>query len=168
MKFKATLFICNKPNHNNRVYLEEDLNPTLRKIIEDKNNGKPFVCSMEPMNTYKELDIVNTSHQLFDIRREEHLGEVRYVGTFETLDTPVGKVLEQMIKDNVELSIATVGSGIIEKLEKDVFNDEGKVQQQINNLNSVILVKDYVLTDIVIIPTDDHNREYKIEVIDEN
>ena len=141
MKFEATIFICNKPNHNNRVYLEEDVIATVDKIKEDWNNDKPFLCTIDSINDTKALDLTKVSHQLTDINREEHLGEVRYVGMFKTLDTPAGKVLDQMIDDGLELSIATVGSGIIEKLEKDVSDDEGEIQQQINNLNSVTFIR---------------------------
>lgn len=84
MKFEATLFICNKPNYNNRIYPEAVIEEAL-KFLEDKD----FLCTTKT-SFNGNVDLSKTSHKLISTNHEDHLGEIRYTGIFKILDTPLG------------------------------------------------------------------------------
>lgn len=161
MKFEATIFFANRPNYNMRVYSED----TLDEAVSDPTLYKKNFSVNAPSDIHAPTDITTASHILLDVRKEVILNEVRYIGVFETLDTPLGTALSTMISDGIDLAVAAVGVGktqtpVSENLqESDTSNPVGDV---ITSINNITIVHDYSIVSFSIIPAEAFNAEYKI------
>jgi len=165
MKFKATLFIANKPNYNGRIYQEE----VLDKAFSDKDI---FGIQTIDMGTTEDGKLVKpfekSSHKLLEFNKETYLTEVRYESIFEVLDTPAGTALKQMLLDDIQMAIAPSGYGSVKSLdENSESGDEEDAGSKIKKLNNVYIVEDYRIENFNIIPCEEYNSEYKITIVEE-
>ena len=115
MIFTSEIVKCNVPNKNGHVYTKECIekaleNPVIKERLE---NGCFFGGFMEDYKNDFEIDISKVSHVCKELWWEDNT----LYGKFETLNTPKGMTLTEMLNTwtkNSSDCMATSGNGTLE------------------------------------------------------
>lgn len=102
--FRAPFLLVNKPNKNNHIYP--------RTVVEKaiaKNQGKIFGHLGMPQTSL--VDFQSVSHTVEKFSFEKYKGDVWLTGKFHVIDSPCGKILKNMLENNVSIAFRTCGVG---------------------------------------------------------
>ena len=104
-KFSSQVFECDKPNANKRIYPKHIIEQNIERLNESVQN-RSLLGELES-NSNTIIHFGNASHIVSEIRQEDN----KFFVEIEVLDTPYGKILQSLIKNNVKFAIIPRGVG---------------------------------------------------------
>ena len=132
-------------NNNGRIYTTEAMTDAFKEYQERVERGEAFGTFTDEDN-FSETKLSHITHQVKEVEWNNKNGEV--FGKIELLDTPDGKIAQEMLKVNGSLDIAprmlidnTREDGVIDKVLKlesfDICKEsawpDAKVKSTTNN-----------------------------------
>jgi hypothetical protein len=121
------------PNKNNRVYSESIMRPAVGKYISEYVEPKRAVGELNhPASPSINLDRV--SHIIESLNFRESTKHV--IGKAKLLETPMGKIAQQLMEGGVKLGVSSRGLGSVKMME-----GRGYVQNDFT-INTVDIVND--------------------------
>ena len=123
---KKTLYIqgpflqTEQPNRNNRVYRMPVMEREVKRYTEQYvNKGRALGELGHPDGPTVNLDRV--SHKIVSLQREGN----NFIGKAQILSTPMGKIVESLLKDGVTLGVSSRGIGSV-RPTKEGYNEVGE------------------------------------------
>ena len=123
---KKTLYIqgpflqTEEPNRNNRVYRMPVMEREVKRYTEQYvNKGRALGELGHPDGPTVNLDRV--SHKIVSLQREGN----NFIGKAQILSTPMGKIVESLLKDGVTLGVSSRGIGSV-RPTKEGYNEVGE------------------------------------------
>jgi hypothetical protein len=109
---KGVLQRADAENQNRRVYPESILKPAVNKYINTYIKENRALGELDHPDS-EVINLNNVSHKIVEI----HWQGKDVVGTVEILNTPAGKILQELLDAGIALGISSRGSGSVQKLE---------------------------------------------------
>lgn len=109
---KGVLQRADSENQNRRVYPESILKPAVNKYIETYIRENRALGELDHPDS-EVINLNNVSHKIVEI----HWQGKDVVGTVEILNTPAGKILQELLDAGIALGISSRGMGSVQKLE---------------------------------------------------
>jgi hypothetical protein len=123
---KKTLYIqgpflqTEEPNRNNRVYRMSVMEREVKRYTEQYvNKGRALGELGHPDGPTVNLDRV--SHKITELYRDGN----NFIGKAQILSTPMGKIVESLLKDGVCLGVSSRGIGSLRQTEEG-YNEVGE------------------------------------------
>jgi hypothetical protein len=123
---KKTLYIqgpflqTEEPNRNNRVYRMSVMEREVKRYTEQYvNKGRALGELGHPDGPTVNLDRV--SHKITELYRDGN----NFIGKAQILSTPMGKIVESLLKDGVTLGVSSRGIGSV-RPTKEGYNEVGE------------------------------------------
>lgn len=119
----GVFFHYDKPNKNGRVYTKEVCEEMVKQFGELTH---PMYGELNPSYDFADnLEKMKVSH----IVKEIHINkeEKTLDGTIELLDTPNGRLINELIKSKIPISIASRAYGDIDPITKQIKSDTYKL-----------------------------------------
>jgi hypothetical protein len=123
---KKTLYIqgpflqTEQPNRNNRVYRMPVMEREVKRYTEQYvNKGRALGELGHPDGPTVNLDRV--SHKITELYRDGN----NFIGKAQILSTPMGKIVESLLKDGVTLGVSSRGIGSV-RPTKEGYNEVGE------------------------------------------
>jgi len=106
----GSFFQYDKPNKNGRVYTKEVCEQMVNQFGELEH---PMYGELNPnYDMANAISFNNISHEILEIYLDED--QKALYGTIKVLDTPKGKVLQELLRHDIPLSVASRAFGIID------------------------------------------------------
>lgn len=109
---KGVLQRADSENQNRRIYPESILKPAVNKYIETYIRENRALGELDHPDS-EVINLNNVSHKIVEI----HWQGKDVVGTVEILNTPAGKILQELLDAGIALGISSRGMGSVQKLE---------------------------------------------------
>ena len=109
----------NNPNRNGRIYSSDCFNLD-DPIIQERLKAGAFFGEFGLSKDKLEIDLTKVSHRVINLYKKED----GLYADIETLETPCGKLLEDIINKGNQVNFRTRGSGDLIRREDGIF--EGK------------------------------------------
>ena len=123
---KKTLYIqgpflqTEEPNRNNRVYRMRVMEREVKRYTEQYiNKGRALGELRHPDGPTVNLDRV--SHKICELYKDGN----NFIGKAQILSTPMGKIVESLLKDGVCLGVSSRGIGSLRQTEEG-YNEVGE------------------------------------------
>lgn len=111
-KLKIKLNTIKNMKNNNDVILSEDI---FENALKDYNikvvEGKAFGEIFDVDNRHSILNLENISHKIVSIKIKNWIFFKEYICKIKILETPQGKIAEQLIKNKLKLNLHVTASG---------------------------------------------------------
>lgn len=119
-KFKGLFQKCNEENRNKRIYSKKLWEQTLTSPEIKKKLEKRTMLGELNHPEYRDPNPENASHVVTKL----WLSEDNVYGEAEILDTPKGRILEALLKANVQIGVSSRGEGQMVERHGKKFVDE--------------------------------------------
>lgn len=100
--------MAEKKNQNGRIYKLEEMIKEANRYTSDMIRTRRAIGEMNHPQSI-EVNPVNACHLITELKQQGNY----FVGKSQVLNTPMGKLLQSLIKDNVQMGISTRGLGNI-------------------------------------------------------
>ena len=99
----------NQPNKNGRVYSSDDFDLN-DPIIQEKLKNNSFFGELGfPVDRNDDIDLEKISHRVINLYKKDD----GLYADIEILDTPNGRILEQLVNTGIRVGFRTRGSGTL-------------------------------------------------------
>jgi len=113
MKVKGIFGRADEYNNNNRKYSKDILDREVNKL-RPLMNERRFLGELDHPE-YTSVRLSNVSHIITDLKWSGN----QLIGEAEILNTPAGKVVQQLLKDGVSVGISSRGLGSLKEAKDD-------------------------------------------------
>ena len=100
--------MAEKRNQNGRIYKLDEMVKEVNRYTSDMIRTRRAIGEMNHPQSI-EVNPVNACHMVTELKQQGNY----FVGKSQVLNTPMGKLLQSLIKDNVQMGISTRGLGNI-------------------------------------------------------
>lgn len=100
--------MAEKKNQNGRIYKLDEMVKEVNRYTSDMIRTRRAIGEMNHPQSI-EVNPVNACHLITELKQQGNY----FVGKSQVLNTPMGKLLQSLIKDNVQMGISTRGLGNI-------------------------------------------------------
>ena len=113
MKIRGCFARCDEYNNNNRKYSRSILDREVKKLTPLLQERR-FLGELDHPE-YTSVRLSNVSHIITDLKWSGN----QLIGEAEILNTPAGKVVQQLLKDGVSVGISSRGLGSLKEAKDD-------------------------------------------------